>query len=237
MSFTPTPPLPTLGERIRQAMLAGMAAAWPGVFDPGAGSDTGHKNIAEIARGVGSGALSALYGWDDVRVPLLVAKTGPTIPDFVDFRGGLLQWRLAHTGGAEYLYFSCQLPHGYKPGSDLYPHVHYSLGANHAANTGAVVQFDLLVSASSVNNAFPAAQTVVMTDTIAGPDYQHQVAFSASPLSGAGLTESAMLLCRLTRNNSGGSNPLVGAFALEFDFHIEMEKSGTDNPFPPYTSP
>ena len=190
----------------------------------------------EVAAAIGGGALSALYGWDDVRVPLTTVRTGPTIPDFVDFRDGLFQWRLSHTS-TEYLYFACQLPHGYKAETDLYPHVHFSLGANHAANTGAVVQFDLLVSAASVNAAFPAAQTVAMTREIAGADYNHQVAFAAAPLSGAGLTESAMLLCRLTRNNSGGSNPLVGAFALEFDFHIEMEKSGTDNPFPPYISP
>ena len=230
----PLPILNRLGERIRAGIYNAMEATWQDSFQPEAAEQTGAKSLYSISKGIDDGVVSALYGYDDVRVPLTTARTGPTVPDFVAFRDGLLQWRLSHTGTTEFLYFACQLPHGYAPGTELYPHVHYSLGANHADNSGAVVQFDLSVTAASVNEAFPAAQTINMTSTVAGADYNHQVAFSSSPLDGSSLTESSMLLCALRRGNTITGNPQVGAFVLEFDFHILMEKSGTDNPLPPY---
>ena len=65
--------------------------------------------------------------WDDLRVPLTTAKlAGGTNPDYSTFTTGALYAYLFDAAALQEITFTVQLPHSYKLGSDLHPHLHWT---------------------------------------------------------------------------------------------------------------
>lgn len=169
--------------------------------------------------------------WDDLRVSASATKVSPVTdkPDTETIRDGLTTLAF-DAGSVEAVTFTVQLPHTWKTGTDVHPHIHWSPG--NSTNTGTVVWGFEYTIISELGN-FPEADTLFVSDAGDGVAYKHQIAvFTAIDMSGIGGT-SPMFICRLLRDGDESESGLTDsfnndAFFLEFDFHFQKDGAGSD---------
>jgi hypothetical protein len=172
--------------------------------------------------------------WDDLRI----------VPSAFDFAGGrdpaLADWRPGGSGTTfkvwefttnDQAFFTCQIPHSYKPGTSLKPHVHWTPGDRGTAETVKTVAWKLDYAVANIDGTLDASANVDLTDTCTGTNDKHEISLSGT-IPGTGLTISAMLVCRIYRDagdswatNTAGNCPIL----LEIDFHFEIDRLGSDN--------
>ena len=166
--------------------------------------------------------------WDDLRVPAQNTKLTPSKsePAFEELVDGLyvMKFNISNADD-ESIHFIAQMPHGYKEGSDIYPHIHW---CPDSTNTGNVRwQFEYVIA--NIDGVFASsAISETITEAADGIQHKHQLV-SFSPIDGAGLTISHILVCRLTRlSTSDAADTFTGnACFLEFDFHFEKDTIGS----------
>jgi len=174
---------------------------------------------------------TAMY--EDLQVPLITAKVpGSAGPDWVQFMddgaSSPSTGVFAHAfdaGTEEQVYFNTQLPHGWKAGTAISPHVHWSPSNT---NTG-TVSWGLEYTVQNVDGTFPASVIVYANDAGSGTAKDHQIA-AFSDITMTGKTLSCMLVCRFFRDATGvggTDNYNADAWAHEFDFHIQMDALGS----------
>lgn len=166
--------------------------------------------------------------WDDLRFPATSVRTGATagaVPSWANFRNGLYTYSFSHLSDNE-IFFNAQLPHGYKEGTDLEFHVHWSQAD---ADSGSGVRWCLEYIWANMGAAFVASAVIEATGTTTGTQYDH-IYTNISSLSGTGKKISSMLMCRLYRDVSNVEDDYAaGAFLLECDFHYQADSVGSQN--------
>lgn len=134
-------------------------------------------------------------------------------------------------GNEEEVFFSVQLPHNWKEGSPIYPHIHWS---PQAATSGAVVwglEYTWVNYDATTPIQFP--NTTIITATSAavasGDVDKHLItAFNSITPSATQNKISSILMCRLYRKSSDAADNYTGnAAVLSFDFHYEIDGVGS----------
>lgn len=179
--------------------------------------------------------------FDDVMIfPDATSKSGSNPPVFGRFARdaagtsqGVFLWMFSSSTEQE-VYFTIQIPHSYKLGSDIYPHVHWTTVTGTPFGTDVVWSLEYTVSAIggiySTTNTLTTNTVISACTPIVGPS-QHLIS-SFSPISGTGLGISTVLVCRLYRatgNNSDTFGNAVGLLGI--DFHIEKDTEGSRTEF------
>ena len=168
-------------------------------------------------------------GWDDIRIPGTSVRSGASAPDLEPWLGAGGLRLPTFNGGAtlEQVYFTIQLPHSYKLGTPIYPHVHWGPTTAGAGN----VIWNLEYSWVDNGRVSPAAATIQATDAAGGAAWTSQTAsFDAiTPVNGTnGDILSGMITCRLYRDPTlAGDTYADDASLLEFDFHIRLDTIGS----------
>ncbi len=174
--------------------------------------------------------------WEDLRI----------IPGAFQFAGSadptLGDWQPAGSGATfkvykflknDEVFFTCQIPHNYKEGSDIKPHIHWTPGNRGNEENGNNVGWKMDYSWADRNVTFGASATVSLTDACSGIDDQHEKTASGN-ITGTNKTISSMLVVRLYRSDTGADDTWVGATSalspilLEFDIHYEIDSLGSD---------
>ena len=162
---------------------------------------------------------------------------GAEAPDLVD--DGLLA--TAVTKGVYTLFFgpgetqeallAFQLPHGYKFGSDLHPHVHWAPTDNNSGN----VVWGLEYCFQSINQVFGATVTSEVTDAADGALKHQLVSFADIPAIGSSNDTSSMIMCRVYRKGDDAADTYPSPVALlEVDIHYQANRAGTQAEYGPY---
>ena len=173
-------------------------------------------------------ATSTLF--DDLRFPATAINPpgAASDPDWDASDGG---W-LFDAGSTEVLYVIGQLPHRYKEGSTLYPHVHWEKTTSAAGD----VMWRLRYNWSRINEVRTGLTTISETSVTAGTpdtDTADKHLITAFPdISGTGSGISDMLVMRLERVG-GNASDTYGADArlIEFDIHYELDTGGSRQEF------
>jgi hypothetical protein len=169
--------------------------------------------------------------WDDLRTPassifLLGLGADPAWGAFLG-AGNLQILRFDGATTLERVFFTVQMPHTYKEGTDIYAHVHWTPTTANAGN----VKWNLEYSWINVNGTFPAVTTIAIVDAASGTAWDHQVA-EFPTITGTGKELSSMLVCRLFRDPNDGQDTYgFDAGLLEFDIHFEVNTMGSIQPF------
>lgn len=131
------------------------------------------------------------------------------------------------------LYFTAQLPHGWREGSNIEPHIHWVPPTN--GGVGERVTWGLEYSWASVGDVF--GNTTILTGSTVGPTDEDLVAYKhyvtdLGTIDATGKTLSSMLVCRVFRDPLD-VNDNYGDFAtlLEIDFHYEVDSLGSQEEF------
>lgn len=174
--------------------------------------------------------IESTGGYDDLRIPGSSARTGASAPDLIAFAGSsTLRIDSFHgTGTAiQEVHFSAQMPHSWKEGSVVYPHIHWTPVSAAAGN----VKWGLEYTVANVNETLPATTTLTVVTPTAGVAWRHQVSgFGAIDMTGKKL--SAMFHCRLFRDPADAQDTYTDyASFLEFDFHFLQDAIGSSQQF------
>jgi hypothetical protein len=174
-------------------------------------------------------AFDPVWGaaWDDLQVSAsTTSRLGTTDPDWVALSAGV--YALAFDGAGirnEEVMFQAQMPHTWREGSTIYPHVHWAPSTNDAGN----VRWCLEIAIANKNETLTAAAADCVDMTSSGVAFRHQWD-NLTPITMSGKTISAMLVGRLYRNGSSANDTYDGkdAFLLEVDFHYELDRPGSN---------
>jgi len=176
--------------------------------------------------------------WNDLMVfPDATTKGGSNPPEWgtalMKNAGGTSKgvylWMFA-SNQEEELHFTVQLPHDYKVGTDIHPHVHWTTVAGIPSATNVV--WGLEYTLVAVGGSFPKTVTILANSLIPecsppASTGQHLIS-PFSPVSGAGLGISSILVCRLFRATGDVSDTFPNAVGLlGFDIHYEQDTQGS----------
>ncbi len=190
-------------------------------------SDTaGLENYTKITADGSLSYVGNATRWDDIKVPVnaVKIKNVATEPNWDDFLGNTaLLW----FDNGDDVIFTVQMPHAWKEGTTIYPHVHWTIkNGNLGTDT---VTWGLEYSWQKIGQVFGATKTSSGTNLLSvnsGLNYEHLLT-PLEPISGSGMNLSSMLVCRLTRS-SGTYGP---AGLLEIDFHYQIDSDGSNQEF------
>lgn len=147
--------------------------------------------------------------------------------------GGQYAYQFPYGGSADYLYFTVQMPHSWRAGTTIYPHIHVVNDSTAGATTKFVV-WELEYTVTNVNATLSgtASNTGGIVDLVAtGQQTAGCVAMldltTGTGINMTGKTASAILTMRLARTTTGvvqaytGIQQLVGA-----DIHYNTQYIG-----------
>jgi len=165
--------------------------------------------------------------WDDLRVPAQNTKLNPlkSEPNFESLIGGLFALKFdTSNADDESVHFVAQMPHSYKEGSDIEPHIHWTPDTTNTGNVYWSFEYTIV----NIDGTFGATTTIEITVPADGIAFKHQLS-GFEMIDGAGLTISHMIICRLTRRSSSqAADTFTGnACFLEFDFHYIKDTVGS----------
>ena len=170
--------------------------------------------------------------WDDMRiVPGAWVFAGTSDPEITDWTptGSGTTYKVYEFAASDQAFFTIQLPHSYKQGTNISVHVHWTPGARGNEENGKTVAWKLNYSWANIDGTFGAAGTADMTDTCDGTDDKHLMT-PAVAITGTNKNISSMLVCRIYRDTGDtwasavpGQQPIL----LEIDFHYELDTVGS----------
>jgi hypothetical protein len=186
---------------------------------------------------------TVLYYWDDIRVPASSVQGGaiggPTFEKFIDNGAGSqgVYANMFDPDTPQEVFFHVQMPHRYREGTPIYPHVHWSPTTD---NPG-TVKWWIEYTWTNANGVFPNTEIDTAVGTlVSGSQYLHVItgfdAISYEPVGGGpdiycnDKRISSMLMCRLLRQADvppGDDDYPDKVALLEIDFHFQIDAPGS----------
>lgn len=172
--------------------------------------------------------------WDDLRVPFNFGTSNTLATTWQQFVGVTYLDAFRPTGD-DALYFSVQMPHSWKAGTNIFPHIHWTPIT--VGETGKnVVYWELEYVWANNGETFPSS-TIVISGTTIVPElsgnlvaHRHYIT-KLGPDTGmdaSGKTISSMIICRIARRGGNALDTYDGnAGAMEFDFHYQLDTFGS----------
>lgn len=173
------------------------------------------------------------YYWDDLRFAAGgFNPTGSTAPPTEDTSTGLLSF----AGNADNIIGGvAQMPHAWKRGSAIRPHLHLIFPTTEAAkNTRWKLEYDIANPNENFVNAY-ATYTALPVITVANPNNaKKHVLASFAEIDMTGYRESTVVTWRITRLAASDvlDDDTNACILAEFDIHYQIDKTGTATEIP-----
>jgi len=144
-------------------------------------------------------------------------------PDFDTTNGG---WLFA-AGSTEVLFLAAQMPHAWKEGTELHPHVHWQKTAAESGDCYWQLEYKI----APISEVMDAAFTTIFNTTTLNTDNnlanEHLIT-DIGNISMTGKGFSDMLLMKLSRIGGNAADTAASDVRLlEFDIHYEVSSFGT----------
>ena len=163
--------------------------------------------------------------WDDLRVAASAVRIQGVlnVPDWDNIGGGDLYALAFDDEVMEQVFFTIQMPHNWKEGTDIHPHVHWMTEDDSAGDVRWALEYEWV----NIDNAYVSSTIITGDDVSQRIALQHQIA-DLGDISGIGMTISSMLICRLYRDATAEADDLAtDVYLLEFDLHYEIDSLGS----------
>jgi len=181
-------------------------------------------------------------GWFD-NVSQLYLRDTELSADPAPFVGGIALRRFI-PGETREAFAEFHIPHIWKPGTMMYPHVHFSVLSSGSGTVRWGIEY--MWARTNSSNAFftyPATTETLYIEQVIAANSQrvHFVSEAAQDngLDGTNMEVDGMILCRLFRDGSHSNDTFnEDVFAITLDLHTETDRYSTPFRFPPfYTAP
>ena len=179
--------------------------------------------------------LKTKDGWADI-VSEFYTRSGPASPGVSSFRGGIYLLEFSDTDTLE-AFSNFHIPHAYKPGTMIYPHVHFSVTGNNSGTVRWGVEWTFARRHDSTGlRVFPEPSTIYIDFAVpANSAYTHFVAEAAqgAGIPGTDIEVDGMIMTRVFREPTHANDTFVGSvWAITADLHIEVDRAATPNRAP-----
>lgn len=177
-----------------------------------------------IDTGTGNTVVFEPPVWTDLSIAMAQARTPASLaPTWTPYKGS--QVPAFSASQVNVLYFSAQLPHSYKEGTDLEFHIHIAYPDAVAGNS----VWYFTYSWANVGDPFLApsdsGQVIIASPGVAD---QHDLAELITVINGAGKTISSVLLCSIQRTGTHGDDNYGNViYLVSGDFHFQMDTLGS----------
>lgn len=217
------------------------SGTWQKVEESQIGSTGEHRGRILIADGANGAAWDTTV-WKDLIGLITVKNSGATAPTLGTYRGNLQQYYF-DSGDEAFLEF--HIPHDYKPGSDMYVHVHWS-HTDAVSITGNIV-FTCEVSYAKGHNQANFSSPITLstaayatTNIATTPQYRHRIEEvqltaatpTASQLDSDDIEVDGVILLRITCPTQPAYGGTGHTFIHFVDIHYQSNYFGTKNKAP-----
>ena len=186
-------------------------------------SDTIHVgnpvNFVSIDSALGVRLRGNATVWEDLQVPLTLGKLG--ILSKPDYDYDTLAYMFPQNDTTEVIYIQEQMPHSWKEGSTIYPHVHVQQSMNAQAT------FKMVYKWTNLGDAVPSTWSQYTMGTYVMPYTSgriEQLLSGTTGISGTGKTVSSILIIKLYRSDNVYSGDIA---TFSFDIHYERDSMGS----------
>lgn len=161
--------------------------------------------------------------YDDLRISLSTTKApASSTPTWTAYKGSEVPAFSA--SATNVLYFTAQLPHSYKEGSNIDFHIHVAYPDNTAGNS----RWTFTYSWINIDGTFPTATSTSITLAAPAVLDKHVLHDIALNISGAGKLISSILLCSVSRIGGDAEDTYANViYGLSADFHYEVDGLGS----------
>ena len=164
--------------------------------------------------------------WDDLLQNSVTVGGGASAPTFSAYNGNLLAYEFLGTGvTTKDLQMAWQMPHAWKEGSDIEPHIHLYVPND---GTGGVIKFYFEYTWTNVDAEEVAATTISGTYTVtAAAGNRHRI-LQATSIVGTGKTLSSIVSARIYRNPADAADTFAASVWLKAaDIHYLKDSHGS----------
>lgn len=177
-------------------------------------------NIVNMSSDSGVRLLGSYLAWDDLMFPFSTGNSGGN--PYPAFNADSLYYTfvLDTTGATKsIMYFIIQIPHKWKVGTDLHPHVHYK----HLTATGTPT-FKIKYKWFNIGASAVTPWKWLTLSTTTGTTNNTMQILEDGVMSATGKGISSILLCMVYL----GALP-DNVIAYQFDIHYQIDSFGSDN--------
>ena len=173
--------------------------------------------------------------WDDYVGSLLSGEKQTTNqPSFDEYLTGL---RANNFSVGDEMWISIHVKHDWKPGTDIYPHVHWLTDdASPAGDAVWQIQYSVAKRNDTTPPVFPAVTTISLTTAMTVQN--GHVVSEASDLQAIPAAEievDCLIELHITRITDGGAGgDAKNLFGLQLDLHYQKDRIGTELKVPPF---
>jgi hypothetical protein len=161
--------------------------------------------------------------WDDLMMPFSTGTTAGTGYPTYNADSMYHSFVVDTTGPSKcIIYMPIQLPHKWKEGSTIYPHIHY----RHSTTQGTPT-FRIKYKWVNIGATTGTWNWYTMSTTTGTTNLTHQMVYNATGISGSGNTISSMLLMQIYLVNTSTATKTCDAF--QFDIHVEQDALGSNS--------
>lgn len=178
------------------------------------------------------------YGWRDLVGNIVVKGVGANDPTWaaISGLGGMFAYQFSATVNKE-VWLTFHIDHDYAEGTPIYLHAHW-LNDAASPNTGTVRWgFEWTAAKGHQQQAFPAPQTVYVTQNCSATRYMHHIAevSVADAVPATNLEPDSLLLVRCFRDavNDSCSDAVD---LLTMDCHYQTDRWATKNKSPDFNA-
>ena len=176
-------------------------------------------------------------GWNDYLAPGIQLETGSpsTAPVLRQLRDGIMMYAFDPIQMNQ-AWSSIHILHDYIPGTNLFPHIHWT--CNNASPSGTVrwgIEYTLAQGYDL--GAFGATQTIILEPSV-GNQYSHHITetLDIDSIDGSNIDHDTVVLFRIFRDGLHANDTFADdAFLLYMDFHYQSDGSLTIERNAPFT--
>jgi hypothetical protein len=170
--------------------------------------------------------------WDDLRFPAQsINPAGSATPPTISNTTGMLEF----SGSVDNVIAGAgQMPHKWKYGTTVYPHLHLLFPNTNTNNTRWKLEYNIVPLGGNAVNAYGSYSDGGTIDIPNANNARTHVLAPFSPISMAGYVGSTMIMWKISRlaASDATDNDTQIAVLMEFDLHYEVDKLGSPDAIP-----
>ena len=169
--------------------------------------------------------------WDDLRITLDNGTSGTALAYFSGTTAGPQIYYFRNNDGLEAMSFTVQLPHSWKEGSRIYPHLHWTPKHALIGNIKWNLDYTWANYNAEKQEVFPpfvTSEVLSVGPFVANTHNLTVLTKNNEGIDGTGKKVSSVLICRIWRYSKDVDDTYNGdAGALFLDFHIQIDGLGS----------
>ncbi|PAM93718.1 hypothetical protein B4N84_15695 [Flavobacterium sp. IR1] len=159
---------------------------------------------------------------EDLRVTIDKGSNSAQLGNLTGISGPEI-WFFRNDQGVDAMSFSVQLPHSWKEGTTIHPHIHWVPRTSASGNMVWNLDYTWANMSTGTFSATTTTSVVVNGPFVQNRHLVSDLTLLDSGISGIGKNISSVLICRIWRNASAGNDTYEGdAGGVSMDFHISV---------------